>query len=91
MTAISTIILLFILSTCNARTTFYEKCSNDTIDFATKVENSSFVVYGKSTGKTLYDGDDSMFYVTFQVDCIFKGPAISRHINITQVGKGFIC
>jgi len=87
MTAISTIILLFVLCICNGGATFYEKCSNDTIDFATKVENSSFVVYGKPTGKTLYEGNDSMFYVTFQVDCIFKGPAISRHINITHAGR----
>jgi len=87
MIAISTIILLFVLFICNGRATFYEKCSNDTNNFATKVENSSFVVYGKPTAKTLDETNDSMFYVTFQVDCIFKGPAISRHINITHAGQ----
>jgi len=87
MIAISTIFLLFVLSISNARTTFDQNCPHDSIDFATKVENSSFVVYGKSIGKTLYQGNDSMFYVTFQVDCILKGPVIPGQINITQAGK----
>jgi hypothetical protein len=87
MIAVRTIFLLFALSICDGRVTVYQNCSNDTIDFATKVENSSFVVYGKSTGKALYDGSDSIFHVTFQVDCIFKGSPIARQINIIQAGK----
>jgi hypothetical protein len=87
MNARGTIFLLFVLCICNGGTTFYENCANDTIDFATKVENSSFVVYGKSIGKTLDDGSDSTFHVQFQVFCILKGPVIERQINITQAGK----
>jgi len=87
MIVISTIFLLFVLSISNARTTFNQNCPNDSINFETKIENSSFVIYGKSTGKTLYPGNDSMFYITFQVECIFKGPIIPREINITQAGK----
>jgi len=87
MIARSTIFLLFVLSICNGGTTFYEDCRNDTIDFATKVENSSFVVYGKSIGKTLDEGSDSTFHVQFQVFCIFKGSVMERQINITQAGQ----
>lgn len=87
MIAIGTIFALFVLSTCHGRMLAFEQCANDTIDFASKVENSSFVVFGMSKQKTLADGSDSMFHVNFQVDCIFKGPPIPRMINITQAGK----
>ena len=87
MIAISTIFALFVFSTCHGRMLFFEQCANDTIDFATKVENSSFVVFGMSKQKTLADGSDSMFHVNFQVDCIFKGPAMPKMINITQAGR----
>lgn len=90
MTAVSTILFLFVLSICNARIINDGICRTDQIEFSTKVENSSFVVYGKSIGKSLYDGSDSIFYVTFQVDCIFKGLAIERHINITNAGKRYL-
>lgn len=92
MIAISTIFLLVVLSTCNGRATFFDEyeCPKDTIDFTTKVENSSFVVFGKSKGKTLAEGSDSVFHVNFQVDCIFKGPAIPSVINITQAGRNKI-
>jgi hypothetical protein len=87
MIAVSTIFLLFVLSICNAGVVFHEPCPLDTIEFATKVENSSFVVLGKSLEKALDQRSDTMFYVIFEVDCIFKGLAIPRRINITYAGK----
>jgi len=86
MMAINIILLLIVLSICNGKLSYHEKCSNDTINFATKVDNSSIVVYGKTLGKLLYAEDDAKFYVLFQVDCIFKGPEIDKQINITQAG-----
>jgi hypothetical protein len=91
MIAVSTIFLLFVLSICNAGVVFHEPCPLDTIEFATKVENSSFVVLGKSLEKALDHRSDTMFYVIFEVDCIFKGLAIPRHINITHAGKIEFC
>jgi len=88
MIAISTAFLLIVLSFSNGKPTFNKQCPKDTIDFATKVENSSVVVYGKTKSKILYEGNDSMFYATFQVDCILKGPVTERDINITQAGRG---
>jgi hypothetical protein len=84
---IAIFLLLFVLSVCNGGIIFHDKCPHDTINFTTKVQNSSFVVLGKSMGKTLDPQSDTMFYVAFQVDCIFKGSAIPRHINITNAGK----
>ena len=56
------------------------------MDFATKVDRSSTVVYGKTTGKILDDSMDGTFRVIFQVECILKGPATARQINITRAG-----
>ena len=63
------------------------QCFNDTVDFATKVRESSIVVYGKATEKSLKDGSDSTFHVIFRVDCILKGPVIDRFIKISEAGK----
>lgn len=87
MIAISTIFLLIVSSTCNGKSTFKKNCPEDNVDFATKVDNSSIIVYGKTIGKNLYGSDDTMFFVQFQVDCILKGPAVERQINITRAGK----
>jgi len=87
MIAISTLFLCIVLSVCNGKPIFKQTCPDDAIHFATKVENSSIVVYGKTTGKVLYPESDAMFFVLFQVDCVLKGPAIARHINITQAGQ----
>jgi len=87
MIGISTIFLLIVFSICHGKSIDNHQCFNDDIDFATKVANSSIVVYGKATSKTLDHGSDSTFYVTFKVDCIFKGPAISQYINITEAGE----
>jgi hypothetical protein len=87
MIAISTIFLLIVLSTCDGKSRFHKDCLIDKVDFATKVEDSSIVVYGKTVGKMLYGGNETTFYVSFQVDCILKGPAIVKQINITDAGK----
>jgi hypothetical protein len=87
MIAIRTLSFLLVLSICHGKATFNPECSNDTINFATKVDKSPIVVYGKATGKILDETSDSIFRVVFQVDCIFKGPLIARHINITQAGE----
>ncbi|UJR30466.1 hypothetical protein I4U23_017999 [Adineta vaga] len=63
------------------------QCLPDTTDFATKVEKSSVVVYGKAMAKIMNDGSDSIFHVFYQVDCILKGPATLRQINITNAGR----
>jgi hypothetical protein len=81
MIAISTIILLLVSSA------FGKSCPEDTVDFGAKVENSSIVVYGKTKGKVLYDGNETIFHLQFQVSCILKGPAIEKNINIMLAGK----
>lgn len=63
------------------------QCLPDTNDFATKVEKSSVVVYGKAMAKILNVGSESIFHIFYQVDCILKGPATLRQINITNAGK----
>lgn len=63
------------------------QCRADTNDFATKVEKSSVVVYGKAMAKIMDEGSDSIFHVFYQVDCILKGPATLRQINITNAGR----
>ena len=82
----SCILLLVVVSICYGQ---FDKqpCAPDTVDFATKVEKSSIVVYGKAMSKALYEGNDSMFHVFYQVDCVLKGPATLRQINITNAGK----
>ncbi|CAF0787592.1 unnamed protein product [Rotaria sordida] len=86
MITISTIFLLVGLSICNGKSPLKQKCAEDPFDFATKVENSSIVVYGKAIEKKLEKENGSTVHLLFQVDCILKGPAIPRHINITGVG-----
>ncbi|CAF0894008.1 unnamed protein product [Adineta ricciae] len=63
------------------------QCLPDTNDFATKVEKSSIVVYGKAMAKIMNEGSESIFHVFYQVDCILKGPATLRQINITNAGR----
>ncbi|CAF2369905.1 unnamed protein product [Rotaria sp. Silwood2] len=87
MNAISTIFFLIVLSTCNGKSILKRKCAEDTIDFATKVENSSIVVYGKAIEKVLEEESGSTFRVIFRVDCILKGPPIAKYINITRAGR----
>jgi hypothetical protein len=86
MFAISSICLLLIVSLCHSQS-IKRECEPDTIDFATKVQNSSVVVYGKAMAKTMNDGSDSTFHVFYQVDCVLKGPATLRQINITNAGR----
>jgi len=87
MFAISSIFLLTVVSFCHGIPTTDRHCAPDTIDFATKVEKSSVVVYGKAMAKIMNDGSDSVFHVFFQVDCILKGPATLRQVNITNAGR----
>jgi hypothetical protein len=86
MFAISSVLLLIVVFLCHGLPTNRE-CAPDTIDFATKVDKSSVVVYGKAMAKIMNEGSDSTFHVFFQVDCVLKGPATLRQINITNVGK----
>jgi hypothetical protein len=86
MFAISSVLLLIVVSLCHGLPTNRE-CAPDTIDFATKVDKSSVVVYGKAMAKIMNEGSDSTFHVFFQVDCVLKGPATLRQINITNVGR----
>jgi hypothetical protein len=81
----SVLVLVAALSLCHGEST--RKCPIDTVDFATKINQSSVVVYGKTMAKTMNEGSDSIFHVFFQVDCIFKGPATARQINITNAGQ----
>ena len=87
ITAVGTFYLLCAFFVCQVQSTSNRTCWNDTVDFATKIERSSTVVYGKTIGKILDDNMDGTFRVMFQVDCIFKGPATARQINITRAGK----
>lgn len=82
-----TCFLFVVLFTCQKEIVGIHQCPEDTVDLATKIANSSIVVYGKSIGKALYDGNDEMFYVTYQVDCILKGPPTAKLINITRAGE----
>ncbi|CAF2054935.1 unnamed protein product [Rotaria magnacalcarata] len=86
MNAISTIFLLLVASICHGKPTSKRQCVKDTIDFATKVENSSIVVYGKANGIKLDINNRLIFNVTFEVDCILKGSRVPRYITITQAG-----
>ena len=86
MFALSSVLLLMVVSLCYGQST-KEHCAPDTVDFATKVDKSSIVVYGKSMSKTMYEGSDSVFHVFYQVDCVLKGPATLRQINITYAGR----
>jgi len=85
MFAISSAFVLIIVCFCHGTTG--RSCPQDTTDFATKVEKSSVVVYGKTMAKIMNEGSDSVFHVFFQVDCILKGAATSRQINITNAGR----
>jgi len=85
MFAISSIILLIVVSFCHGISD--RQCPPDTVDFATKVDKSTVVVYGKAMAKIMNEGSDSIFHVFFQVDCILKGPATLRQINITNAGR----
>jgi len=87
MYTITSVFLLIVLSVCHGISTTDRQCTPDTIDFATKVQNSSIVVYGKPMAKILNEGTDAIFHVFFQVDCILKGPATLRQINITNAGR----
>jgi len=86
MFATSSIFLLIVVSLCHGQPT-NRQCTPNTIDFATKVDKSSIVVYGKAMAKILDEGNDSIFHVFFQVDCVLKGPATLRQINITNAGR----
>lgn len=87
MFALSSVFLLVIVSVCCYGQSTNRVCAPDTVDFATKVNKSSVVVYGKSMAKMMNEGSDSVFHVFFQVDCILKGPATLRQINITNAGR----
>lgn len=80
--------LLVAVSLCYGQATSGDRqCLPDNVDFAEKVEKSSVVVYGKAMAKIMNDGSESVFHVFYQVDCILKGPATLRQINITNAGK----
>ena len=87
MIALWTSVLLVVLSACNGGIILNETCPHDQVNLTTKVQNSSFVVLGKTKTKTLDSRSDTMFWVIFEVECIFKGPAIPTYINITNAGK----
>jgi hypothetical protein len=87
MFALTSTFLFIIVSLCHGAPTDNRQCAPDTIDFATKIEKSSVVVYGKTMAKIMNQGSESLFHVFFQVDCILKGPATLRQINITNAGK----
>jgi len=86
MFAISSVLLLIVVSICHGQAT-NRQCAPDTIDFATKVDKSSIVVYGKAMAKIMNEGSDETFHVFYQVDCVLKGPATLRQINITNAGR----
>jgi hypothetical protein len=86
MFSISSVLLLIVVSLCHGQLT-KRQCAPDTVDFTTKVDKSSVVVYGKPMAKTMNEGSDSVFHVFFQADCVLKGPATLRQINITNAGK----
>jgi len=86
MFAISSVFLLIVVSLCYGQPT-NRQCAPDTTDFATKVDKSSLVVYGKPMAKIMNEGSDSIFHIFFQVDCVLKGPATLRQINITNAGR----
>ncbi|CAF2512113.1 unnamed protein product [Rotaria sp. Silwood2] len=86
MFAIASIFFLIIISLCHGVPITDRQCPPDAIDFSTKIEKSSIVVYGKVMAKMLDEQSDSTFHVFFQVDCILKGPATLRQINITKAG-----
>jgi len=86
MFALPSILLFIIVSLCHGQQT-NRQCAPDTVDFATKVDKSSVVVYGKAMAKIMYEGSDSIFHVFYQVDCVLKGPSTLRQINITYAGR----
>lgn len=86
MLTISSIFLLIVVSICSGETT-NRICPPDTVDFATKVEKSSVVVYGKPMAKIMNNESDSIFRISFQVDCVLKGPATLRQIDINNAGR----
>lgn len=86
MFAFSTILLLLIGSLCYGESS-KQTCAPDTVDFATKVDKSPIVVFGKAMSKEFYEGSESVFHVFYQVDCVLKGPATLRRINITNAGR----
>jgi len=83
MFVVRSVLVLLALAICNAA----RHCPVDTVDFVTKVNQSSVVVYGKTMAKIMDEGSDATFHIFFQVDCIFKGPATARQINITNAGQ----
>lgn len=87
MFGVRSIFFVVLLFSCQKIAIDADDCPKDTVDLATKVANSSIVVYGRSVGKTLYDGSDSKFFISYQVDCILKGPVLFKQINITNAGK----
>lgn len=90
MTTFSSIFLLLALALISYDPSMANPlCTSDSVDFATKVNQSSIVVYGKTMAKMMNEESDSVFHVFFQVDCILKGPATLRQINITNAGKLF--
>lgn len=82
----ATFFLLFLAECRGQILPNYGRCANDTNDLATRVKGSSIVVFGTTMGKQLNEGSDTTFHVQFRVDCILKGPSISRLINITEAG-----
>ena len=86
MFTLPSILLLTIASLCHGQTS-NRQCPPDAVDFATKVDKSSIVVYGKAMAKIMNEGSDAVFHVFYQVDCVLKGPTTLRQINITNAGK----
>lgn len=64
------------------------RCMDDNVLLAEKVSRSSFVVYGTSMSKQvhLHTKNESLFNVTFHVECIFKGQNMEKVIQITEAG-----
>lgn len=87
MFVINKILFLMIIYYCYGVPTTDRQCLPDTIDFDTKLANSSVVVYGKAMAKKVDEENHSKFVVYYQVDCILKGPATLRQIEIKNAGK----
>lgn len=81
------LLLAVAVTFCNSKAVPNPSCRADDVEFATKIANSSFVVYGKPTAKALYNNSDAMFFGTFRVDCILKGTPVANVISIVRAGK----
>ncbi|CAF0885993.1 unnamed protein product [Adineta steineri] len=64
------------------------RCINSGVLFSDQIARSPLIVYGESLAKNIYVESDteSLFNVTFRIDCILKGQIIESQIKITDAG-----